>query len=159
MKNTTLCYIEKEDKYLMLLRNRKKIDENKDKWIGVGGKFEEGESPEECLIREVKEETGLLLTKYRFRGLVTFVSDEWGTEYMFLYTASEYEGELKAAGADTFECSEGTLKWIDKTAVTDLNLWEGDRLFLKLLMEDCNKPFFMKLCYKGDELIDCKVDI
>ena len=95
MKNTSLCYIEKDDCYLMLLRNKKKVDEHKGKWIGVGGHFEEGESPEECVIREVYEETGLTLTDYRFRGIVTFVSEEWGTDYMHLFTASGFSGELK----------------------------------------------------------------
>lgn len=144
MKLTTLCYIEKDNKYLMLLRNKKEFDENKNKWIGVGGKFEEGESPEECLLREVKEETGLTLKNYRFRGIVTFVSSEYGTEYMHLYTADEFEGEL-------IECNEGELSWIDKDKVPELNLWEGDREFLKLLLEDV--PFFsLKLTYEGDNL-------
>ena len=146
MRETTLCYIEKDDKYLMLLRNKKEKDENKGKWIGVGGHFEEGESPEDCVIRETFEETGLTLTKYKFRGVVTFVSDEWGTEYMHLFTASDFTGELK-------ECNEGELRWIPKNEIMDLNLWEGDRAFLKLLFED-GEFFSMKLCYKGDELVE-----
>lgn len=147
-ENTTLCYIEQDDNYLMLLRNKKQTDLNKGKWIGVGGHFEEGESPEECLIREVYEETGLTLTEYSFRGIVTFVSDEWGTEYMHLFTARGFSGEVK-------ECNEGTLAWIPKSEILDLNLWEGDRVFLKLLFEDA--PFFsLKLTYHGDELIDVK---
>lgn len=148
MKNTTLVYLEKNDQYLMLLRNKKDIDENKGKWIGVGGKFEEGESPEDCLLRETYEETGLRLTDYRFRGIVTFVSDEWGTEYMHLFTADGFEGELK-------ECEEGELRWIDKSEVLKLNLWPGDRVFLEMLFQDL--PFFtVKLTYRGEELIEVK---
>lgn len=147
-KNTTLCYIEKDDKYLMLLRNKKEVDINKGKWIGVGGHFEEGESPEECLVREVYEETGLTLTNYKFRGLVTFSSDHWQTEYMFLYTADGFEGELK-------DCNEGELRWIPKSEILDLNLWEGDKEFLKLLFED-NDVFSMKLSYVGDTLVERK---
>lgn len=144
MKNTTLCYLEQNDSYLMLYRNKKEIDENKGKWIGVGGKFEAGESPEDCLLREVREETDLTLTSYRYRGIITFVSDEWGTEYMHLFTADGFTGELK-------ECSEGELRWIKKDQLMDLNLWEGDRVFLKMLLEET--PFFsMKLVYAGDEL-------
>lgn len=149
MKNSTLCYIEKDGNYLMLLRNKKQVDENKGKWIGVGGKFEEGESPEECLLREVFEETGLTLTQYNFRGIVTFVSDEWGTEHMHLFTATEFTGELKA-------CDEGELSWIPKEEIMKLNLWEGDREFLKLLFEDAGF-FFMKLTYRGDNLIDVRL--
>lgn len=145
-KNTTLCYIEHHGQYLMLLRNKKKVDINKGKWIGVGGHFEEGESPEECLLREVYEETGLTLTKYRYRGMVTFSSNQWQTEYMFLYTADGYTGELK-------ECEEGELRWIPKSEILDLNLWEGDKEFLKILFED-QAPFSMKLSYHGDELIE-----
>ena len=149
MKNTSLCYIEKDDCYMMLLRNKKKVDENKGKWIGVGGHFEEGESPEECVIREVYEETGLTLTDYRFRGIVTFVSEEWGTDYMHLFTASGFSGELK-------ECDEGELRWIPKSEIMNLNLWEGDREFLKMLFD--NEAFFsMKLSYVGDNLTDVKV--
>jgi len=130
----------------MLLRNKKDVDENKGKWIGVGGKFEEGESPEDCLRREVREETGLELTSYRYRGIITFVSDEWGTEYMFLYTSDSYTGELRS-------CDEGELRFIDKDKILDLNLWEGDKLFLRLLLDD-SEPFEMKLVYKGDELVE-----
>ncbi len=149
MKNTTLCYIEKEDSYLMLHRVKKVNDENQDKWIGVGGKIEEGESPEECLLREVKEETGITLTKYRYRGLVTFVSNQWGCEYMHLFTATEYEGEIK-------ECDEGNLEWVSKDRIEDLNLWEGDKIFFRLLEQDV--PFFsLKLCYDEDRLVSHKV--
>lgn len=151
MENTTLCYIEKDGKYLMLLRNKKAVDINKNKWIGVGGKFEEGESPEECLLREVKEETGLTLLDYELRGIVTFVSDEWGCEYMYLFTADQFEGEL-------MECNEGELRWIPKSEVLKLNIWEGDRSFLSLLAEE--SPFFtMKLCYRGDELVDIQTKV
>ena len=146
MNFTTLCYIEKENKYLMLHRTSKKKDGNKDKWIGVGGHFEEGESPEECLLREVKEETGLELTSYQFRGIVTFISDEWPDEYMCLYTADRYTGDIG-------NCDEGELVWVEKEKIMDLNIWEGDKIFLKLLME--NQPFFsLKLEYKGDKLVN-----
>lgn len=145
MKNTTLCYVEQDGKYLMLLRNKKKQDENAGKWIGVGGKFEEGESPQDCLLREVQEETGLRLTQYRFRGIVTFVSDRYETEYMHLFTAHGFEGELTA-------CDEGELRWVEKDEVLSLPLWEGDREFLRLLREDA--PFFsLKLVYRGDALV------
>lgn len=139
---TTLCYIEQKDCYLMLHRNRKNNDVNKDKWIGVGGHFEFGESPEECLLREVKEETGLTLTSYRFRGLITFQSGSSLCEYMCLYTADGFEGEM-------FSCSEGELAWVKKEDIASLHLWEGDKIFLKLLAEDA--PFFtLKLHYEGD---------
>jgi len=141
---TTLCYIEKDDKYLMLHRVKKEQDVNKDKWIGIGGHFEAGESPEECLLREVKEETGLMLTGFSFRGIVTFSAIGWSTEYMCLYTADKFEGTLA-------ECDEGTLEWVDKERLMSLNLWEGDKIFFRLLME--NAPFFsLKLSYDGDTL-------
>ncbi len=147
---TTLCYIEKNDCYLMLHRISKKVDINKDKWIGVGGKFEDKESPEECLLREVKEETGLTLTSYRLRGIVTFVSDRWVTEYMFLYTADDFTGKMSP-------CDEGTLEWVPKKELSRLNLWEGDKIFLKLLAEDA--PFFsLKLSYEGDDLVFAALD-
>lgn len=151
MRNlTTLCYIEQDEKYLMLHRVSKEKDINKDKWIGVGGHFEPDESPEECLLREVKEETGLTLTKYRFRGIVTFISDRWQTEYMCLYTADGFEGELT-------ECDEGVLTWVPKKEVEQLKLWQGDKIFLKLLMEE--SPFFsLKLCYEGDILKEAVLD-
>ena len=146
MNFTTLCYIEKENKYLMLHRTSKKKDGNKDKWIGVGGHFEKGESPEECLLREVKEESGLELTSYQFRGIVTFISDEWPDEYMCLYTADRYTGDIG-------NCDEGELVWVEKGKIMDLNIWEGDKIFLKLLTE--NQPFFsLKLEYKGDKLVN-----
>ncbi len=143
---TTLCYIEKDDKYLMMHRVKKENDMNQDKWVGIGGHFEEGESPEECLCREVSEETGLKLTDYRLRGIITFVSDRWQTEYMFLYTADEYEGSIG-------ECSEGVLEWVDKPAVYSLPVWEGDRIFFRLLEQE--EPFFsLKLRYKGETLVE-----
>ena len=149
-KLTTLCYIEKGDSYLMLHRVSKKHDVNKDKWIGIGGHFEENESPEECLLREAKEETGLTLTSWKFRGIVTFISEGWNTEYMCLYTADGYEGEI-------IPCNEGVLEWIRKEDLLKLNLWEGDKIFLKLLQE--NAPFFsLKLAYKGDVLTEAVMD-
>lgn len=147
---TTLCYIEKDGSYLMLHRVKKQKDVNKDKWIGIGGHFEEGESPEECLLREVKEETGLTLTGYSFRGIVTFSAVGWQTEYMCLYTADSFEGTLA-------ECDEGTLEWVRKEELMSLNLWEGDKIFFKLLME--NAPFFsLKLSYDGDRLTEASLD-
>lgn len=143
---TTLCYIEKDDKYLMLHRVKKKNDLNHDKWIGIGGKFEKDETPEECLLREAREETGLELTDYRFRGIVVFISNEWETEYMHLFTADGYTGEMK-------ECNEGELVWIPKKEVMNLKLWEGDKIFFRILEED--KGFFtLKLRYEGDELVE-----
>ena len=134
MRNTSLCYIERGDEYLMLHRVKKENDENRDKWIGVGGKFEEGESPEDCMLREVREE----------RGIVTFVSDEWGTEYMHLFTCADFTGTVR-------ECDEGVLEWIKKSALLALSIWEGDKIFLRLL--DTDEPFFsLKLCYTGDVL-------
>ena len=145
MKNTTLCYIHNgKGQTLLLHRVKKQNDLNRDKWIGVGGKFEDKESPEECLLREVQEETGLTLTAYRYRGIVTFVSDEWETEYMHLFTADGFTGELT-------RCDEGVLEWVDDNRVADLPTWEGDRIFLRLLAEDV--PFFsLKLVYVGDSL-------
>lgn len=144
MRNTTLCYIEKDGKYLMLHRTKKKIDENKDKWIAVGGKFEYGESPEDCALREVKEETGLDLNSYKYKGIVTFVSDEWGTEYMHLFLSDDFSGELK-------ECDEGELMWVEKEKVNSLYCWEGDKIFLYLIESGC--PFFsLKLNYVGANL-------
>lgn len=148
---TTLCYIEKDDCYLMLHRISKKNDVNKDKWIGVGGHFLVNESPEECLLREVKEETGLTLTRFRFRGIVTFICDNLPeAEYMHLFTADGFEGEL-------IDCDEGTLEWVPKSEIYHLNLWEGDRIFHKLLDEDA--PFFsLKLAYEGNQLVEAVLD-
>lgn len=143
MKNfSTLCYIQKDGAYLMLHRTVKKNDVNKDKWIGVGGHFELGESPEECVLREVKEETGYTLTSYQYRGLVTFVSGGGVTEYMSLFTADGFEGE-------ELPCDEGQLEWVKMEKVQDLNIWEGDKIFFRLLEE--NVPFFsLKLVYDGN---------
>lgn len=148
---TTLCYIEQDDKYLMLHRIKKGNDINKDKWIGVGGHFEEDESPEECLLREVKEETGLTLTSWKFRGLVTFLSNEWPeAEYMCLYTADRFIGEM-------IPCDEGTLEWIEKSKVSELPIWEGDKIFLRLLNE--GREFFsLKLRYEGEKLVEAVLD-
>ena len=144
MINTTLCYISRGSEYLMLHRVKKQNDVNRDKWIGIGGKFEPDESPDECLLRETKEETGLTLTSWRYRGIVTFVNTVCESEYMHLFTDDGCEGELK-------QCDEGVLEWIDRKRLYDLTLWEGDRIFLKLLETD--EPFFsLKLCYDGDEL-------
>ncbi len=144
MKNTTLCYLLQGDEVLLLHRVKKENDLNHDKWIGIGGKFEEGESPEECLLREAWEETGLTLTDYRYRGIVTFVSNKWEGEYMHLYTATGWTGELK-------ECNEGVLEWVSLEKMKTLPQWEGDKIFLRLLEEEA--PFFsLKLCYQGDRL-------
>ena len=144
MRNTTLVHLERDGCYLMLHRIKKDHDENRDKWVGIGGKFEEGESPEDCAAREVREETGLTLGQCRYRGIVTFVSDEWGTEYMHLFHSSDFSGQLK-------DCNEGVLEWVDKRRLLTLPIWEGDRIFLQLLDTDC--PFFsLKLCYSGEKL-------
>ena len=145
MKQTTLCYPLRDNQYLMLHRVKKEQDANKDKWIGIGGKFQDKESPEDCLLREVKEETGLTLTAWQYRGLVTFVSDKWETEYMHLFTASDWVGEMT-------DCDEGELAWVDCAAVESLPIWEGDKIFLRLMAEGA--PFFsLKLCYDGEKLV------
>lgn len=148
---STLCYIEKDGKYLMLHRTVKKNDVNKDKWIGVGGHFEKDESPEECLLREVREETGYTLTSWKFRGLVTFVSGSGVTEYMSLFTADGFTGE-------PVPCDEGDLVWINKEEVLHLNIWEGDKIFFRLLNE--GREFFsLKLVYDGtDQLTEASLD-
>ena len=146
MKQTTLCYLEREGQYLMLHRVKKKNDENHDKWIGIGGKFEDKESPEDCVRREVLEETGLQLTSYRYCGIITFVSDLWPTEYMHLFHATGFTGTLKT-------CDEGELAWIGKHALAALQQWAGDRIFLKLMDE--HVPFFsLKLVYCGEILTE-----
>ena len=150
MKNTSLCYIERGGQYLMLHRVKKVNDENHDKWIGIGGKFEPGESPEECMLREVWEETGLTLTNYRYRAVITFVSDEWDTEYMHLFTATGWTGEQVA-------CAEGDLEWIARDDLLALPQWEGDKIFLDLLEREA--PFFsLKLQYEGDKLVLAVLD-
>ena len=151
---STLCYIERnieeKSQYLMLHRVKKENDCNRDKWIGVGGKFQERESPEECLLREVREETGLTLTSWRFRGLVTFVSDQWPTEYMHIFTADGFTGTIG-------RCDEGDLEWVDLDRVEQLPLWAGDHLFLKLLASEA--PFFsLKLRYQGETLAEAWLD-
>lgn len=147
MINSTLCHIEKDGCYLMLHRIKKENDLNKDKWIGIGGKFEPRESPEDCLLREVKEETGLTLRSFRYRGVVTFVSDTWDeTEYMHLFTSDDFEGDL-------IDCDEGTLEWVPIDKMNTLPMWEGDFIFLDLLRTD--EPFFsLKLVYDGDKLVE-----
>lgn len=146
MRNTTLCHIEKNGKYLMLHRVKKENDLNKDKWVGIGGKFEDKESPEDCNIREVYEETGLILNCARYCGIVTFISDVWETEYMHIFHSDNFSGEL-------IDCNEGTLEWIEITKLYSLPIWEGDKIFLKLIEQQA--PFFsLKLEYKGDTLIN-----
>ena len=149
-KQTTLCYIEKDNKYLMLHRVKKENDMNRDKWIGIGGKLEDGETPEMCLLREAMEETGLALTSYKYRGIVHFLSDVWDDEDMHLYTADGYEGEI-------IDCDEGTLEWIDKSKILDLPLWEGDKLFLALLPTDVGF-FDMTLQYHGEKLVSASIN-
>ena len=144
MKHTTLCYIEKDNKYLMIHRIKKEKDINKDKWIGIGGKFEEGETAEQCVLREALEETGLTLTKYAYRAEILFCPDTPIEETMHLFTATEFEGELKS------DCDEGDLKWIDKDKMYSLPHWEGDKIFLDLIRDE-NYPFFkLTLSYNED---------
>ena len=150
MQMTTLCYIEKEGKYLMLHRVKKHHDINAGKWIGVGGHVENGETPEECLLREVKEETGLVLTAYRLRGLVTFLSDVCEPELMCVFTADAFDGEL-------IECDEGELAWVEKSDVLALPTWEGDRVFLERLLSGDDRFFSIKLRYEGDKLVEKKI--
>ena len=146
MKNTTLCYITRGNDVLMLHRVKKKNDLNQDKWIGVGGKFEGEETPDECLLREAREETDLTLTSWRCRGVVTFLSDVWEGEYMYLFTADGFEGTLK-------ECDEGDLAWVSREFLDALPKWEGDKIFLELLWQDA--PFFLlKLRYEGEHLAE-----
>ena len=150
MHNSTLCYIVKDGKVLMLHRVKKKNDINHDKWIGIGGKFEPEEAPEECILRETKEETGLTLTSWRCRGVVTFLQEGGEGEYMYLFTADDFTGEL-------IECDEGDLQWVSLDFLDALPTWEGDRIFLNLLWQDA--PFFLlTLRYHGDELIEAILD-
>lgn len=150
MKQTTLCYIQRGDDYLMLHRVRKQNDENHDKWIGIGGKLEDGESPEECLLREAREETGLLLTQYRYRGVITFLSGDWG-ETMHLFTASGFTGEIT-------DCDEGVLEWIPRERLLALPMWQGDRIFLNLIANDRTPFFSLKLTYEGERLVQATLD-
>ena len=148
---TTLCYLEQDDKYLMLHRTKKEHDINKDKWLGIGGHFENTEAPEECLQREMLEECGVTLEDPKLRGVITFVSDLYGCEYMFLYTATKYNGKLFSS------CNEGELEWIKKEDVYNLPLWAGDKIFFKLL-ESRIDFFSLKLCYSGDDLVKAVLD-
>ncbi len=151
MIHTTLCYIRRGEDCLLLHRIKKENDLNRDKWIGIGGKFEDKESPEDCLLREVREETGLTLTSYRYRGLVTFVSDRWPTEYMHLFTADSWTGELH-------DCDEGTLEWVPRSRLLELPHWEGDEIFLDLIARE-DVPFFsLKVRYVGDVLAEAVLD-
>ncbi len=152
MKNTTLCYLEKDGAYLMMHRIKKENDENRDKWVGIGGKLEYGESPYDCVRREVFEETGLTLDSVSYRGIITFVSDEYGTEYMHLFTSSCFKGEIKDV------CDEGMLLWVDKKNINSLPIWEGDKIFFKLL-ENEDRFFSLKLVYSGDKLVDSILEI
>ncbi len=153
MHNSTLCYLDNGREYLMLHRVKKAHDVNHDKWIGVGGKFEENETPDECLIREVREETGVTLTSWTFRGVVTFLTDgEWDGEYMYLFTADAWEGTLRAA-----DCTEGDLEWVPKDRLTELPMWQGDLIFLNLLAEGA-APFLLTLEYTGDRLIRAELN-
>ena len=152
MFNTTLCYIEKDGKYLMLHRVKKENDINRDKWIGIGGKFEKDESPFDCVKREIKEETGLKVTNPKYRGVITFISDVCDTEYMHLFTADEFEGELISS------CDEGNLEWVEKVKVTKLPIWEGDKIFLDLLSTE-SRFFSLKLVYKKDKLVFHELNI
>ena len=146
MKNTTLCYVEKDGKYLMIHRIKKVNDVNKDKWIGVGGKLEYGESPFDCIRREILEETGLSVGALSYKGIITFVSNEFGTEYMHLFHTDDFSGSLVE------QCDEGRLEWIDINEVENLPLWEGDKIFLDLMRKDV--PFFsLKLVYEGQNLV------
>ena len=150
MQNTTLCYIEKDDSYLMLHRVKKENDYNKDKWIGIGGKFEQCESPEDCVLREVKEETGLTLASYKYCGLVTLVSDNNFTEYMHLFYSNDFSGTL-------IECEEGDLQWVKKNKMNDLPHWKGDEIFLDLI-EKKRAFFSLKLNYENSVLISAVLD-
>lgn len=148
---STLCYIEKEGNYLMLHRTKKKNDISQDKWLGIGGKFEAGESPEECIQREVREETGLNLLDKKLRGIVTYVSDVFETEYMYVYTSNDFDGQ------QIKECDEGDLEWISKEKVLDLPTWEGDKIFVQMIQKE--EPFFsIKFIYEGEKLMDYTIN-
>ena len=151
MRNTTLCYITRGDQVLMLHRVKKENDVNRDKWIGIGGKFQGEETPDECLLREAREETGLTLTSWKCRGVITFLTEgKWEGEHMYLFTADEFEGEL-------IDCNEGELRWVSREFLNDLPKWEGDQIFLDLLWQDA--PFFLlKLRYDGEKLVEAVLD-
>ncbi len=151
MRNTTLCHIERDGKYLMLHRVKKQNDLNHDKWVAIGGKLEEGESPEQCNLREVFEETGLTLNSYEYRGIVTFVSDRWESELMHIFTTRDFEGTIH-------ECDEGELCWIDKNDILSLPIWEGDKIFLRLIDKPDTHFFSLRLEYRGDTLISAILD-
>ena len=150
MRNLTVCYIEKDNKYLMLHRTKKNNDINKDKWIGVGGKIEDKESPEECIVREVKEETGLTLLNYKLRCIITFTSTVAETEYIYVFTSDKFTGEI-------IECNEGDLEWVEKSKIDNLNVWEGDKIFHKKILND--EGFFtLKVDYDENKLIGYKIN-
>ena len=150
-KHTTLCYIEKDEAYLMLHRITKKNDENHDKWIGLGGKLEEGESPFDCVRREVMEEVSLTLNSLRYCGIITFVSDKYGTEYMHLFHSDDFSGTIPDS------CCEGVPSWVKTNEIENLPIWEGDKIFFRLMKE--KSPFFsLKLIYEGDSLVSHTVD-
>ena len=151
MKQTTLCYLDRNGQYLMLHRVKKENDASHDKWIGIGGKCEADESPDECMVREVKEETGFDIQRWQYRGIVTFISDIWSCEYMHLFTATEW------SGAQT-DCDEGDLQWVNKKDLFSLNIWEGDKIFLRLLLDESQPFFSLKLIYCGDDLVAAKLD-
>lgn len=150
MKETTLCYIEKDGAYLMMHRVKKENDINRDKWVGVGGKIEDGETPTDCAYREIKEETGVIPVGVKYRGLVTFVSDLYGTEVMHLFTANGYDGVID------YNSDEGVLEWVEKEKILHLPIWQGDKIFFELL--DTEDRFFrLTLVYRGDTLVSHKV--
>lgn len=150
MKQTTLCYLERNDQYLMLYRNKKANDVNEGKWVGVGGKFEDNETPEQCMLREVYEETGLKVTQWSYRGIVSFISDIWPDEEMHLFVCTQWDGQQK-------ECDEGELRWISKRDLLEITMWEGDKIFLKMIEQEM--PFFhLELSYQGDVLVSAVCD-
>ena len=150
MRNLTVCYIQKDNKYLMLHTTKKNNDINKDKWIGVGGKIEDKESPEECIVREVKEETGLTLLNYKLRCIITFTSTVAETEYIYVFTSDKFTGEI-------IECNEGDLEWVEKSKIDNLNVWEGDKIFHKKILND--EGFFtLKVDYDENKLIGYKIN-
>lgn len=146
MKNTTQCYIEKDGKYLMLHRTKKQNDENEGKYVGIGGKFEAGESAEECVLREVLEETGLILKSCSYKGIVTFISDIYETENMHLFYSDDFSGDI-------ISCDEGDLCFVDKRIVSTLPIWEGDKIFLDLLLKKDLPFFYLTLSYSGNKLV------